>query len=599
MRRPIIAVLLLVSAAWVGCSSGRDGWKENDSLTFAPDAGADVDVPCSGLSCSRDLRSVLDCSGGLVKECAADLACGNGECVDPCTAAALNEGSVGCSFAVPGANDDGANLGSCSAIFVANTWTSPATLRLEYQGEERSLDGAVWLPSVENGIVKYTKVEGPIPPAGGAVVFLSAEDHSERPGWVGCPEGVKPVFDKALALLGTGIGYAPLVRSDIPVSMYSIYPYGGASSHSPSATLLLPTTSFRKNYVLMSSWGGKGDVFGKGVFAPPGGATTQVGKPTIQIVAAEDDTSIDLLPKVDIVGAGGIPAGARNEVASYRLRRGEMLQLIQENELVGSVMETSKPVGVFGGHTSLNVPADITFADSDNSQITPVSAWGREYAVLPAPNRTNLMSRGVEKERDPSPIRLVAAVNDTQLVYEPSRPVGAPERLDAGQLAVFFANEPFVVRSQDASHPFVVAVLMTGTFASSYNIGDPETALAVATDQWLDTYGFFSDFTYDSSSVFVTRRKVSGVFRDVTLDCAGVLTGWRSITDDYEWTYAELTRRGESQMYPAGECTDGAHRIHSEGPFSITVWGMSRAASYAYPGGMGLRRITEVNVPVR
>jgi len=28
----------------------------------------------------------------------------------------------------------------------------------------------------------------------------------------------------------------------------------------------------------------------------------------------------------------------------------------------------------------------------------------------------------------------------------------------------------------------------------------------------------------------------------VTLDCAGVLTDWARITDDYEWTYVEPTR---------------------------------------------------------
>ncbi len=597
MRRPIIAVLLVVSAAWFGCSSGREGWKKADTQTFEPDAGAgaNVDVPCSGVSCSRDLRSVVDCSGEVVKQCGADQACGNGDCVDPCTSAALNEGSVGCSFAIPRSNDTSEGRGSCHALFVANNWTSPATIRLEYEGEEKSLDGAVWLPSVENGVVKHTKVEGPIPPGGGAVVFLSGLSNSRTP----CPEGVTPVFDKDPSVYGTGIGRAILVGSDLPVSMYAIHPYGGAKSYMPSATLLFPVTSFRQNYVLTSSWGGKGDVFGIGAIIPQGEGTSQSGQPTIQIVALEDDTSIDLLPKVDIIGGAGIPAGLRNEVASYRLQRGEVWQLTQERELTGSVIETSKPVGVFGGHTCLNVPGNVRACDADKTQIPPISAWGREYAVLPAPNRISLLTRGVENERDPSPIRIVAAANDTQLVYEPSRPAGAPERLDAGQLAVFFANEPFVVRSQDAGHPFLVAALMTGVLASSSNLGDPETSLAIAPDQWLDTYGFFSDFTYDSSSVFVTRRKVSGAFRDVSLDCAGVLTGWKPITDEYEWTYVELTRFGESQKYPGGTCTDGAHRIQSEGPFSITVWGMSQAASYAYPGGAGLRRITEVHVPVR
>ncbi|MDF2696884.1 MAG: hypothetical protein K0S65_5267, partial [Labilithrix sp.] len=130
-------------------------------------------------------------------------------------------------------------------------------------------------------------------------------------------------------------------------------------------------------------------------------------------------------------------------------------------------------------------------------------------------------------------------------------------------------------------------------------MGDPEVAMAIPTDQWLDTYGFFTDYTYTLSSVFVTRRKVDGTFRDVTLDCAGPLTGWRSITEDFEWTYAELTRDGEPRTYPAGTCRDGAHHIRSDGPFAMTVWGLSLYASYAYPGGTGLRPVTELHVPVR
>ncbi|MDF2693095.1 MAG: hypothetical protein K0S65_1478, partial [Labilithrix sp.] len=226
------------------------------------------------------------------------------------------------------------------------------------------------------------------------------------------------------------------------------------------------------------------------------------------------------------------------------------------------------------------------------------SAWGHEYAVLPAPNRAAWVSQGAELGRDPSPIRIVGAADGTKLVYEPFRPEGAPDTLASGQLAVFFGQQPFVVRSQDETHPFYVAALMTGGATTSTAVGDPELAMAVPTDQWLDDYGFFSDFTYQFSAVFVTRRKVNGAFQDVKLDCAGVLTGWQSITPDYEWTYAELSRTGLPQKYPSGTCTDGAHRINSDGPFAMTVWGIAYFASYAYPGGTGLRRITKVQVPV-
>lgn len=598
MRRHVFQVLFVVSAAWIGCSSNRSEFEDNHREFDNPDAATDEDSSCSGVSCSRDLRSVIDCNGNVARTCPPDLACGNGACVAPCDSAALNEGSVGCSFSVPGPNTKALARGSCYAVLVSNNWTSPATLRFEFEGEEKPLDGAVWVPSVEDAVVKYRKLDGPVPPGGGAVVFVSNEDTGAV-NWTSCPPFVKPIFDKENGVYGTGKGHATLVSSDVPVSMYSMYPYGGARSVVPSATLLFPISSFRKNYMLLSAWGGKSDGFGRGTLPNSLADLSQAGSPTVQIVAAEDGTSIDILPTVDIIGGNGLSAGRRNDVTTYTLKRGEVLQLTQDNELVGAVIEANKPVGVFGGQTCMFVPSDLMACDIENNQIPPLSAWGHEYAVLPAPNRVELLTHGTEQARDPSPIRILAAADDTRLVYEPAQPEGAPSTLARGQLGVFFAERPFIVRSQDSDHPLYVASVMTGASSvMSTAMGDPEVVMAIPTNQWLDTYGFFSDYTYALSSVFVTRRKVDGSFRDVTLDCAGPLTGWKSITEDFEWTYAELTRDGAPQAYPAGKCTDGSHRIQSDGPFAMTVWGLAAYASYAYPGGTGLRPVTELKVPV-
>ncbi len=593
MRRSILYFFLVIPGAWAGCSTDRISWNGEDKTFGGVDAGeSSGDAGCSGVVCSKDLRSVRDCDGNLVKECPEDTACGNGECIAPCEAAAINEGSVGCSFAIPWRNSDLFGGGSCAAFFVANNWTSPATLRLEFKGEEQPLDGAVWVPYAEDGVVKHRKLDGPIPPGEGAVIFLSNEQLGTS-SWVACPKDVKPVFAKDQAVWRTGMGHVMFASADVPVAMYSMFPYGGGKSAIPSATLLFPTTSFRKNYIAISSWGGKSDTFG----VAPGARSTQPGVPTLQIVATEDDTSIDIVPKVDITGGEGIRRSAKNSVVSYKLQRGEVMQIAQHQELVGSVVEASKPIGMFGGSTCMNVPGDKGWCDVDNKQIPPISAWGHEYAVLPAPGRVSWLSRGKDADRDLSVIRMVGAVDGTKLVYEPSRPEGAPETLESGQLARFFTYQPFVVRSEGSGQPFFVASLMTAGSGTGSYLGDPETMIVVPTDQWLDSYGFFSDSTYRLSALFVTRRKLNGEFRDVTLDCAGVLTGWRSITDDYEWTYAELSRTSKPVAYPDGTCTDGAHRVRSDAPFSMAVWGIDQAASYGYPGGAGLRPITEVHVP--
>ena len=601
MRRPILQLLFIVSAGWFGCSSDRATFKESGPQEFdTPDAAADEPDACTAVSCSRDLRSVLDCNGNIARTCPPDLACGNGNCVSPCDAAAINEGSVGCSFTVPGPNTKVHARGSCYAFFVANNWTSPATLRFEFKGQEMPLDDAVWVPYIEDEIVKHKKLDGPIPPGGGAVVFLSNPKPSDTSKWAACPDGVKPIFDQEQAIVGTGFGNASFVTTDAPVSMYSIYPYGGARSFTPSATLLLPTSSLRKNYVVASAWGGKGYTFGRGLFGGAGNApgVDQVGVPTLQIVAIEDDTSVAIRPKVDLIGRNGVPDGPRDQVTRYTLQRGEVVQFAQDSEPTGSALESTKPVAVFGGHSCMFVPMRIFACDIDNFQMPPLSSWGSEYAIV-APNRNVLVSKGANRARDPNVVRLVGAADGTMLSYEPFKPEGAPNTLQAGEVAAFFTYEPVVVRSQDLRHPFFVMNVMTSYIAANNSLGDPEVSVAVPTEQWLSDYGFFSDSTYTLSAAFVTRRRVNGAFHDVELDCAGALTGWTPITEDFEWTSVEFTRFFKPQSYAGGTCADGPHRMRSDGPFTMNVWGISVAASYEFAGGMGLRPTTDIEVQVR
>ncbi len=511
----------------------------------------------------------------------------------------MNEGSIGCSFLVPPMNMSITEGGSCHAFFVSNNWSSPVTLHLEFAGRDLSLDGAVWVPYVEEGVLKHKKLEGPIPPESGAVVFVSkAKDSSAQKHWVDCPEGVVPALDDLNTIDGSAFGSASFMTTDVPVSIYSIYPYGGASSVKPSATLLLPTSSFRKNYVAASAWGGLNYGWGRGVLPNSSPGATPSGVPTLQVAAIEDGTSVSLLTKVDIGGRpGGILDTPRNSVVSYELNRGEVLQIAQGEELTGSALESTKPVAVFGGHTGMLVPSDILAADAEHFQVPPVSAWGNEYAVIPAPNRVNLVEQKQGRARDPSVTRIVAAVDGTELVYEPYPPEGAPHALRSGEFAAFYTDAPFVVRSQDSDHPIFLMNVMTGANASSTTLGDPEVSVPVPTQQWLDDYRFFSDTTYQLSAAFVARRRSGGVFHDVELDCAGALANWTPIGDDFEWTYVELTRHSKPQTYPAGTCADGPHRIRSDGPFTFSVWGLSYYASYEYTGGTGLRPLTEITIP--
>jgi hypothetical protein len=78
----------------------------------------------------------------------------------------------------------------------------------------------------------------------------------------------------------------------------------------------------------------------------------------------------------------------------------------------------------------------------------------------------------------------------------------------------------------------------------------------------------------DQSLVLVRKR--GG--KDVTLDCAGVLTGWQPVGSSYEYVRVPLTGdRFEPLKYPSGTCQAGPHWVESEDAFWGTLWGWDNA----------------------
>jgi hypothetical protein len=114
--------------------------------------------------------------------------------------------------------------------------------------------------------------------------------------------------------------------------------------------------------------------------------------------------------------------------------------------------------------------------------------------------------------------------------------------------------------------------------------------------QYLSRYLFLTDPTYKNTNlVFVRQKNKDGVFKDVTLDCAGTLTGWQpvGVQGKYEYTRVDLVAGGA----PVGGCDNGVHTASSEVPFGLTVWGFDLTCSYAYPAGMSTQPINTVVVP--
>jgi hypothetical protein len=556
-------------------------------MTFGQDG--ESASPC----CSADLHQVLDCNTGqVVTTCASDMGCGaGGSCVGACDSASANHSTIGCEYyaldpdALSNTTDDpessGSYAGSCYAVFIANTWSSPVSVQGTFDGMTLNLSGGVYLPQGSGTSLSYMQAPGGQIPADQVGIVFVAEtstptDNSAPNQHITCPAGVVPAYSGDPAIHGTGLGAAFHLTTSAPVVAYDIFPYGGARSTISSATLLLPVSAWDVNYVF--STGFPGQLYG---------GHKMDG--TSDLVAAEDDTTVTVVPTSAIAGGPGVAAAAANAPQAYSLMQGQVIQFEQFDELSGSVVVSNKPIGTWGGHVGMSIPdPTVRAVDAAHQQIPPVKALGSEYVAVRYRSRT--------ATEESVPWRLVGAVDGTTLSYEPATPSGAPTSLARGQVVEFNSTGPFVVTSQDKAHPFFAAAHMTGSGLVSNDtmdaIGDPETVNIVPSAQFLSRYVFFTDPTYGYTDLVVIREVGTG--NDVTLDCtSGPLAGWTPIGTRYEYTRVDVQADGGK----VGACDNGRHEMTSAMPFGLTVWGYDLAVSYAYPAGAGVKAVNSVVVP--
>jgi IgGFc binding protein len=588
-----LIALAVAPATFASCTSDpRDAFRGNDPGPFSEAGSSDAAGSCEHTVCSRDLKQVLrGCEGAetVVETCGEGLGCGDGRCVPACDSAVLSKGSLGCEFATLPPDDRLFNIGDCFAAMIANTWDRPVSITAELGTEPLDLSQSVYTAQADGGNTKYTRVDGPLPPGQVGIVFLSeAKEQLELSGGILCPREVVPAYRDDPAVHGPGLTRAFRLKTDAPVSAYSIYPYGGAKGTVPTATLLLPSSSWGTNYLAVST----ATLF----VETPGSGKPQYGlaNRTLQIVAKEDNTEVRMLPSADISPIRDVHGAVSGQATSWMLSRGQVLQLNQAKDLTGSAIESNKPVGIFGGSECVNIPVTYPYCDLTQQQILPIAQWGHEYALVPYRPRI-----GLEDARDRVPWSFIGAVDGTQLSYDPVRPPGAPETLAAGERVIFVTDAIVSVKSQDAAHPFYTSIYMTGHEYGG--LGDPDFVNVVPSGQFLDRYVFFADFTFADTSLTLVRKKTAKGFSAVRLECSGEVTGWRPLgtSGEYEYTWIRLTKgHTPTKLADGRECGYGLHVAESDGPFGVTVWGIDIDASYGYPGGMGLRPISGIQIPV-
>ncbi len=557
----------------------------------------------------NDLGYIYKC-GVRVYQCSSLEQCFMGQCKNPCVDTLGQDTSNGCEFYVAPIDITDVGNGACYAVFIVNQWKTGETAKIQVDrgGQMLNVDTFTRIPSGKGTTISY----GAYSNAQGlakdqiAILFLSRDPNAmgqptDPKVLAPCPNGVTAAVQGDPSVHGTGKGQSFHIKTNVPVVAYDIVPYGGGRSRIASASLLLPVNVWDVNYPVFNGY--------------PSNFPTG---PQLQIYSKENGTNIWIRPKVTLPGGGGVAAAPANQSTQYTLNAGEYLQFENQTEFSGSPIESDKPIAIVGGDTLYQVPVGRQRADGAHQMLFPVSALGSEYVGVRFRSRDPNISENV-------PWRFVGIVNGTTLTYEPSTPTGAPTTIQAGQVTEFFAPGTFVVRSQDAAHPFAFAQYMSGGEFFDGE-GDPEFINVLAPAQYLPRYTFFTDPTYPETNLVIVRAKDPQLGMPVvTLDCVGTLGGWQAVGNGgvYEFTRVDLSK---DSWKAVGNCDNGVHTI--EGKFSgpdggpvgtakiaVTVWGWgsprtysgtdetnplsTRWVSYGYTAGANITTLNNVKFPAK
>jgi hypothetical protein len=611
-------------------SSKRDGAPGDGTLTDQMDGpqgdgplfegGAlDVVTDCGMPSyCDPNDPGYIYQCGVRIYQCSSLEQCsmsgGVAKCVNPCLDTLGQDTSNGCEFYVAPIDITDQGDGACYAVYIVNQWKTGETAKIQVDrgGQMLNVDTFTRIPSGKGTNINY----GAYSNAQGlgkdqiAILFLSRDPNAmgqptDPKVLAPCPNGVKAAVQGDPSVHGIGKGQSFHIKTNVPVVAYDIIPYGGGRSRIASASLLLPTNVWDVNYAVFNSYPGP-------TFSDP-----RTG-PQLHIYAKENATTVWLKPTVTVLGGGGLPQANPNNPTKYSLNAGEYIQFLQSTEFSGSAIESDKPIAVVGASSLFQVPVGQQRADGGHQMLFPVSALASEYVGVRFRSRNLNVPESVAW-------RFVGIVNGTQLSYEPSTPGGAPTTIQAGQLTEFVAPGPFVVRSQDAAHPFAFAQYMSGGEFFDGE-GDPEFINVLAPAQYLSRYTFFTDPTYPETNLVIVRAKDPQLgMPTVTLDCLGVVGGWTAVGNGgvYEFARVDLSKNNWNAV---GNCDNGVHTI--EGTFSgpdggpigvakiaVTVWGWgsprtysgtdetnplsTRWVSYGYTAGANITTLNNIKFPAK
>jgi hypothetical protein len=304
----------------------------------------------------------------------------------------------------------------------------------------------------------------------------------------------------------------------------------------------------------------------------------------------------------------GLVARSSAEVFQLSLNAGDVVQLIgavaqdptlRNADVSGTLVHASKTVQVIAFNAVANVP-DISVANSDHLEelVPPAESMAKQYLVVP-PSAPNGITQG-------HVVRIYGNVDGTQLTYPSGKPTGAPDVINAGEVAQIppagtgfpvppclgeadhcVTSTPFVV---EGDQPFAVASFLPGGVLQSPGTdaatskGDPGATFLVSPLQFGSSYSFLIPPGYPEQYADIVFQNEA----QPTLDGAAV-QATPTLLGNSGWSFARV-KIAQSGMHVVA--TDAAHRVGGQ------IVGLGFATGLYYSAGSQQLRLSKPPVIV-
>jgi RHS repeat-associated protein len=283
------------------------------------------------------------------------------------------------------------------------------------------------------------------------------------------------------------------------------------------------------------------------------------------IVAAYDGTTVTITPTASTHGR------TSGQPYTVVLNQGRTYQMMNDNafpdDLAGTLINSDKPIAVFGGNRCANLPASLValfrFCNHIVEELPPTELWGEDFVTIPLATRQKGDTFRILASEDNTNITITgqASITLARAQYYETILLNASEiHSDKPILVTQFEN------SLEWDHP---------NFLDQGNTGDPSMILIPPYDQFGGHYTVAtpaSGFPVNFANVIAPTSAVG------------------SIQMDGQPIPAASFSPIASSVFSGAQVpvSIGTHNFTGTAPFGVYLYGFFTADSYGYQGGMVL-----------